>query len=297
AAAVPPGRRRLPAREPGAGRSHRAPEPPGARARADRAGRDRDLPRPRRRVGGPQRRVRAARDDRAHARPHRLGRRAVAGSATRDRAPAMSFPMRASGVLASAVLLFGGCAPHSNAFAAAPPPKVTVGHPVQRNVTHYLEYTATVEAHQMVELRARVPGFLDSVQFKPGARVKQGDLLFVIDKRTYEAAVARADAQLASDQAALQGAESDAKIAEELASQRAGSEIDRIIKAARRDSARAAIAAAQAELARARLDLEFCEVRAPISGRITKNFVDVGNLVGQGLPTPLATLVEQKPVY
>jgi len=211
----------------------------------------------------------------------------------------MSFPMRvlAFAVLASAVLTSGGCTPHSNAFAPPPPPKVTVGHPVQQNVTHYLEYTATVEAHQMVELRARVPGFLDAVQFKPGARVKQGDLLFVIDKRTYEAAVARADAQLASDQAALQGAESDAKIAEELASQRAGSEIDRIIKAARRDSARAAIAAAQAELARARLDLEFCEVRAPISGRITKNFVDVGNLVGQGLPTPLATLVEQKPVY
>jgi multidrug efflux system membrane fusion protein len=212
----------------------------------------------------------------------------------------MSFPMRlaipGAPVLLGA-LVSGGCAPHSNAFAPPPPPKVTVGRPVQKNVTHYLEYTGTVEAHQMVELRARVPGFLDQVRFKPGAKVQKDDLLFVIDKRNYEAAVGRAEAQLASDKAALQGAESDAKIAEELASQRAGSEIDRIIKAARRDSARAAITAAEAEVVRTRLDLEFCDVRAPISGRITKNFVDVGNLVGQGLPTPLATLVEQKPVY
>jgi RND family efflux transporter MFP subunit len=184
-----------------------------------------------------------------------------------------------------------------NVYAPPPPPKVTVDHPVQRDVTHYLEYSGTIEAHQVVELRARVAGFLHEILFKPGAKVGKGDLLFVIDRRLYEAAVARAEAQLASDQAAVQAAEADAQIAEELAAQRAGSEIDRILKVGRRDSARAAMAAAQAELTRSRLDLEFCEVRAPISGRITKNLVDVGNYVGQGLPTALATLVETRPVY
>jgi len=193
-------------------------------------------------------------------------------------------------------LTLAGCH-RGNVFAAPPPPTVTVGNPVQKDVTHYLEYAGTIEAHQVVELRARVPGFLHQILFKPGAKVAKDDLLFVIDKRTYEAAVARAEAQLAADQAAVQAAESDAKIAEDLAAQRAGSEIDRILKVGRRDSARAAVAASQAELTRSKLDLEFCDVRAPISGRITKNLVDVGNLVGQGLPTPLATLVETRPVY
>lgn len=195
-----------------------------------------------------------------------------------------------------ALLTLAGCH-RGNVFAAPPPPTVTVGNPVQKDVTHYLEYAGTIEAHQVVELRARVPGFLHQILFKPGAKVAKDDLLFVIDKRTYEAAVARAEAQLAADQAAVQAAESDAKIAEDLAAQRAGSEIDRILKVGRRDSARAAVAASQAELTRSKLDLEFCDVRAPISGRITKNLVDVGNLVGQGLPTPLATLVETRPVY
>jgi RND family efflux transporter MFP subunit len=202
-------------------------------------------------------------------------------------------------MLVAALLLAAtsACNHKSNAFAPPPPPKVTIANPVQKEVTHYLEYTGTIEAHQVVDLRARVPGFLDKVLFKPGAKVKKDDVLFVIDKRTYAAAVRHAEAQLESDKATLQAAESDAKIAEELASQRAGSEIDRITKMARRDSAKAAIAAAEAEVERTRLDLEFCEVRAPLDGRITKNFVDVGNLVGQGLPTLLATLVETKPLY
>jgi RND family efflux transporter MFP subunit len=197
---------------------------------------------------------------------------------------------------AVALTALAGCH-KGNVYAPPPPPVVTVGRPVQRDVTHYLEYTGTIEAHQVVELRARVPGFLDQILFKPGAKVAKDELLFVIDKRPYEAAVARAEAQLAADQAAVEAAEADAKIAGELAAERAGSEIDRILKVARRDSARAAVAAARAELTRSRLDLEFCEVRAPIGGRITVNLVDVGNLVGQGLPTPLATLVETRPVY
>ena len=191
-----------------------------------------------------------------------------------------------------------GCKPKTNAFVPPPPPDVTVAHPIHRPVTRYVEYTGTTEAYQSVELRARVAGFLEQVLFKPGAAVKKGDLLFVIDKRTFQAAVNRAQAQVLADEAAYTAAESDARIAEELAAQRAGSEIDKITKIGRRDSAKAAIEANKAALESAKLDLGFCEVRAPIDGRITKNFVDVGNLVGAaGQPTVLATVVSARPNY
>ena len=191
-----------------------------------------------------------------------------------------------------------GCKQEHNEFTPPPPPAITVAHPVQRPVTQYLESTGTTEAFESVSLRARVPGFLVQVNFKPGAAVKKGDLLFVIDKRTYQATFDRLQAQVLADEATYKAAQSDAKIAEELAAQRAGSEIDKITKIGKRDAAKAQVEASKAALESAKLDLEFCEVRAPIDGRITKNFVDVGNLVGAaGEPTVLATLISYKPIY
>jgi len=190
-----------------------------------------------------------------------------------------------------------GCKP-ANSYAPPPPPEVTVAHPIRKVVTRYLESTGTTEAYESVELRARVPGFLDQFNFKPGSAVKKGELLFTIDKRTYQAAVDRAAAQVLADEATYAAAESDAHIAEELFKRHAGSEVDKILKDGRRDAAKAAVAASKAILQTAKLDLEFCEVRAPIDGRITKNYVDVGNLVGAaGQPTILATLVNSHPLY
>lgn len=191
------------------------------------------------------------------------------------------------------------CKPKTNAFVAPPPPEVTVAHPDQRKVTRYLESTGTTEPFQSVDLRARVSGFLEEVHFKPGAHVKKGDLLFVIDKRPYQLSVDRAQAQVISDEAAFKAADSEASMAEELVEKRAGSEVDRVVKVGRRETSRAAIEASKAILASAKLDLEFCEVRSPIDGRITKNFVDVGNLIGTGgaQPTLLATVVSDKPIY
>jgi len=201
-------------------------------------------------------------------------------------------------VIAVAASLTSGCKPKSNVFAPAPPPEVTVSHPIQRPVTRFLEYTGTTEPFLSIDLRARVAGFLEQVNFKPGAAVSKGDLLFVIDRRTYQAAVNRAQSQVLADEAAYKAAESDAMIAEQLATQHAGSEIDRINKVGRRDTAKAASAASQAALESARLDLEFCEVHAPIDGRITKNLLDVGNFVGAASPpTLLATLVSARPLY
>lgn len=190
------------------------------------------------------------------------------------------------------------CKPKMNAFAPPPPPEVTVAHAIQRPVTRCLEYTGTTEAYQSVELRARVAGFLEEVKFKPGSVVKKGDLLFVIDKRTYQSAVEKAAAQVLANEASYKTAEWEASTAEQVFAQRAGSEIEKITKAGQRDSAKAAVEAAKATLDNAKLDLEFCEVRAPIDGRISKNLVDVGNLVGAGgQATVLATLVNTRPLY
>jgi RND family efflux transporter MFP subunit len=100
-----------------------------------------------------------------------------------------------------------------------------------------------------------------------------------------------------AQQATLAGAENDARLARELADQRAGPEIDAVIKGARRDAAKADVARAQADLADAKLNLEYSTITAPIDGRITKNYVDIGNLVGRGEPTLLATIVQATPAF
>ena len=202
-------------------------------------------------------------------------------------------------LLGAALIASGGCSDDNNAnvYAPPPPPEVIVAKPAERDVVTYLTYSGVIEASETVELRARVQGILTEMLYEPGQRVAKGDVLFVIDKREYEAIVRQARAEVEAQKATLEGAINDAKLARELADQRAGPEIDAVIKAARRDAIAAGVKLAEAALERALLELEYCTITAPIDGRVTVNLVDPGNLVGRGEPTLLATIIQPTPSY
>jgi membrane fusion protein, multidrug efflux system len=183
--------------------------------------------------------------------------------------------------------------------AAAGPPPVTVARPLEKKITEWDEYTGRFTAVETVEIRARVSGFIDSMSFKDGQIVKQGDLLFVIDPRPYRLAVEQAKADLERGQAKLDIATLDVARATPLIQNQTltGREFD-TRKSTQRDAA-GQVASAQASLKQAELNLEWTEVRAPIAGRISDRRVDVGNLItgGQSGATLLTVIVSQDPIH
>ena len=174
----------------------------------------------------------------------------------------------------------------ADAAAAQPPaPKVTVSPVEIKLVTEFEEITGRIEATETVELRARVSGHLDNVQFQSGQLVKKGDVLFTIDPRWYQAQFDLANAR-------AEVAEREAKRAEDLLAASA-------LSSEEAESRRAKAAEAKAELATARLDLEHTQVRAPIAGRVSRAFVTAGNLVSgaPGNATLLTTIVTTGDAY
>lgn len=197
------------------------------------------------------------------------------------------------------VVAAGGCSKgdESNAYAPPPPPEVVIAHPEEREVVSYLAYTGTIEASEKVELRARVQGFLNEIKFSPGQRVKKDDLLFVIDKREYQAQLAQIKAMTESSKAKLDLAETTLERVKDAFKQGGASDLEVREQQAARDEAQAALDLSKAKLEQAQLDLDYCEVRSPIDGRVGRNLVDVGNLVGRGESTLLAEVVEISPAY
>ena len=194
------------------------------------------------------------------------------------------------------VWMFAAC-DQRNEYIEPPPPKVTVAKPLQQEVTDYLEFTGTTHAFEMVEVRARVAGFLQNMHFTPGTKVEKGDLLFEIDPREYEAELNAANAELSSAEAQHKRARIEFERAEKLFKQKAGAETDVVKWRGQRDVAKAAVLRAKAKVEQAQLDLDYTKVTAPISGRVSRNLVDVGNLVGEGEPTLLTTVTVYDPMY
>jgi RND family efflux transporter MFP subunit len=184
-----------------------------------------------------------------------------------------------------------------NTYVEPPPPKVTVVEPLQQEVIDYLEFTGNTRAFEEVEIRARVSGFLQSMQFTAGTQVEKGDLLFVIDPREYQAEVNAATAELNAAKAMQHRAKIEYDRAKRVFDKGAGRETDVVKWRGERDVALAAIERAKASVERANLNLSYTQVTAPISGRVSRNFVDLGNLVGEGEPTLLTTVTRYDPMY
>jgi RND family efflux transporter MFP subunit len=188
----------------------------------------------------------------------------------------------------------------SPAAADGPPaPVVVAAHPRAESVPRWDEYTGRFEAVQQVEVRARVSGALDKINFTDGQIVKAGDVLFVIDPRPYQIAVdsARADAIRAQAQVTLSAREYAR--AQQMTAGRTITERDVDQRKANLDVAKAQLLGAEAALRNAELNLEWTQVRAPISGRVSDRRVDVGNLVqgGQSGSTLLTTIVTLDPIH
>jgi len=198
-------------------------------------------------------------------------------------------------VLTATAVLLGACG--GNRYVPPPPTEVTVAHPVERDVTTYSEFSGHTVAVKAVDIRARVQGYLQSFHFQPGSDVKEGDLLFVVEPDLYAARVQQFEADLARAEAQAEAANQQLAIAESIFQKHAGSKTDLVQKTQARDEARAAVAQARANLAAAKLDLSYTHIYAPISGRIDRNYVDVGNLVGAGQATVLASIVSYDPIY
>jgi RND family efflux transporter MFP subunit len=197
--------------------------------------------------------------------------------------------------LASAVL--AGC----RAASAPPSPPATAvvaGPPLVLRLTEWDEYTGRFEATDRVEVRARVDGYLDSIHFRDGAIVTRGDLLFVIDPRPYEAALDGARAAVVRAQTRVDLAATDLTRAEALYAIRGISQEEFDGRTQAKKEADAALIAARAAERVASLNVEFTRVRAPIGGRISENFVSVGNVVsgGQAGSTLLTTIVAVDPI-
>ncbi|MBI3410730.1 MAG: efflux RND transporter periplasmic adaptor subunit [Planctomycetes bacterium] len=198
-------------------------------------------------------------------------------------------------------LCFGpaGCSGTPSQSVASAPLTVSVSYPITREVTDHADYTARTAAVDSVEVRARVWGYLDKVNFKEGALVNKGDVLFEIDPRTYLAALAQAEGKLASAQAKLTRSDADLARASELMRTKAISREDFDKAVADKGEAAAALAALKAGVDQAKLDLGFTKVTAPISGRVGRALVTEGNLIlaGQTGGTVLTTLVSVDPIY
>ena len=188
-----------------------------------------------------------------------------------------------------------GCRP-TPGIIDLPPPQVTVARPVVKDVVDYLEFTGATRATDVVDIRARVNGYLKKVAFSDGAMVNEGDLLFQIETEPFDVALVTAKAKLQKADALLSLAVAELKRTEPLVAQGALSQQELDLKKADLATAKAGVGEAKSAIRQADLNLSYTQVRAPIKGRIGRHMVDVGNLV-QAEQTVLTRLESYQPIH
>src|SRR5215472_2652126 len=181
-----------------------------------------------------------------------------------------------------------GCKPA--APAALPPPVVQVMVVAATNAPASTEFIGQLDSPQNVEVRARVEAFVDKILFTEGTEVKEGDALFKLDDKPYQERLAAAKGALAEAKAALNKYEKDVARLTPLAQKKAVPQQDLDNALASVNVGEAAVLTAQARVDSAKLDIGYCDVRAPISGLIGAKQVSMGELVGKTAPTLLATI-------
>ena len=199
-------------------------------------------------------------------------------------------------VLAVVAFSLAGCGSR-NTFVAPPPPKVVVAHPLQQPVTLYIYLTGNTTPYRTANLVARVQGYLESIDYKDGAAVTKGTLLFGIERDTYQAQVDQVTAQLTKDQSVLAQAQVNLARYQTLEQQKSIAAQQAQDQSFVVQQDKATVGIDQANLQTAKINLGYTRVAAPFDGIVTNHQVDLGNLVGASGPTTLATIVQTTPIY
>lgn len=199
------------------------------------------------------------------------------------------------------VLALGACGQRQQAQGPAtpPPPAVSIANPVEKSVVEWDEYTGRFDAVDTVEVRARISGVLNEVKFTDGAIVKKGDLLFVIDPRPFQRILDRDRATLQGAKVQVEFAQKDLERARPLVANNTISQqvFDQRTQAVR--AAEANVLSAEASVRSSELDVEFTQIRSPVTGRISRKLVSEGNFItgGSGSGTLLTTIVSIDPIF